>query len=151
MLRLQYLLAVALYDEGAYQEAESIVEGILQNVVSQFGENHEFTIDVYDRIMCCARGQGKYGKEQDIILNKILPFFSERHGEQSPEMASQLHNLGISFGNLGLFEKRREVQQKVIHIYDTHPNFGPMHEKTRWQSSHLASSTDVLVATEKSS
>jgi tetratricopeptide (TPR) repeat protein len=133
--RVQLAIAVVLYDQGQYSDAERIFRAVLQERERVLGSEHADTLVARGRLENALYYEGKYG-EAEAEARAILAIQEKTLGLERPETLKARNNLATDLLAEGKYSEAETEFRALIKLKEK--VFGPENLSTLISRNNLA-------------
>ncbi|KAF9891460.1 hypothetical protein FE257_003926 [Aspergillus nanangensis] len=118
-------LAYTYWNQGLFQDAESLQRRELQLSSKILGPEHPYTLTSINNLACILWGRGRW-QEAEIQLKQVVQLRQEKLGSTSPSTLTSMSNLASVRRSMGDWEKAGDQERHVF----TWRAISPMHTST---------------------
>ena len=132
--------AVALFQQGQYQEALPLAEKARALLEKEFGPNHEATASALTLLAHIHDALGDYPKAEPLY-QKALDIYKAISGPESLPAAAAMNNLGTLYYHQGRYDLADPLYREALRIREK--ALGPEHPDVAVSMNNLASLCDA--------
>ncbi len=130
-------LAIALYHQGKYAEAQSLYEQTLEMCRRVLGPEHLRTLASMNNLAIALHEQGKYAETQRLV-EQVLEIRRRVLGPEHPDTLSVMSNLAVALYDQGKYAEAQRLHEQTLEIQRR--VLGPEHLDTLSSMLNLAAS-----------
>ncbi len=109
-------LAVALWAEGAYDEARELNQYTLARLKATVGEEHEETLALSGLVAADLRVTGRFAEALELDRG-VFEHSTRLYGREDPATLTAGHNYSVSLRMAGRFAEAYEIDRRTSEIY----------------------------------
>ncbi|KAL6802680.1 heterokaryon incompatibility protein domain-containing protein [Trichoderma sp. SZMC 28013] len=132
--------AKCLYYDGRYQEAESVLERVTENLKMKLGDDHPEALRNMSNLASTYRRQGRW-KEAEKLDLQAVEGLEKKLGVDHPDTLISMGNLALTYRKQSLLEKAAKLQEQVTEGLKT--KLGADHQDTLIGMINLASTYKI--------
>lgn len=106
-------LAIALTEQGKFEEAETIAKDNMARAERVFGADHAITAQTKGELGRVMAETGRL-KEARTLYEQALDVMAAKMGEEHKEVLSVKNNLATIYKALGMLEEAEQIQRDVV-------------------------------------
>jgi tetratricopeptide (TPR) repeat protein len=124
--KLAWKCAIALYEDGRYEEAEELEVQVMQTRKRVLGDDHPDTLTIMGSLAATYMSQGRW-KEAEELEVQVMETRKRVFGDGHPQMLTSIANLAATYRNQGRWKEAEELQMQVMDtmkrvLSDEHPH-----------------------------